>query len=352
MFATNASVVSIGGGVPTSSRFSVSADPLNIPGLHKNGVETNITAWMSDRYGNYNILQGTTVSFWSETALSVNTSSATADNGGAASVTARTQHPVLATSTGGLDVQEWQWETDLINYISAEYLVPFTNHPRDGQVSVLAITQGEEYFLDENANGLFDSGEGYDDTHDDPFIDVNDNDTRDDGTGPDPLDPDPFEEYSDSNQDPGWDSLNGQWDPYKDIFTSAKLLITGEPLIFIHPAIFGFDVPQGGSEAFTFVVCDRNLNYLSAGIEISVSIEGGGKVYSDSGEIADSSYLPGDVTEIAPADALASHLGRIEFNAIIADESADDGEARNVAVTISVDWEGSSYSETFFGIVN
>ncbi len=345
-FSTNASVVSIGGGVPTSSRFSVSGDPLNIPGLHENGVTTDITAWMSDRYGNYNILEGTTVSFWSETALSVNASEATVDDDGAATVTARTQHPVLSYSTGGLDVQPLEWEENLIDYIFDEYFVSFTTHPRDGQVSVLAITQGEEYFRDENANGQYDDGEGFDDTHDDPFIDVNDNDTRDDGTGADP-----FEEYSDSNQDLGWDSVNGKWDSQKDIFTSAKFLITGEPYILIHPDILNFDVATGGSIGFTFIVCDRNLNYLSAGTQISVSIEGGGKVYSDSGELADSSYLPGDSDEIDPAVALASHLGRIEFSGKVADESADETEIRNVSVTVTVDWEGGSYSETFFGIV-
>ena len=343
-FSTNASVVSIGGGVPTSSRFSISADPLNIPGLNENGVTTDITAWMSDRYGNYNILEGTTVSFWSETALSVNASVATADENGAATVTARTQHPVLATSTGGMDVQPLQWETDLATYLSGTYGLVSSTHPRDGQVSVLAITQGEEYFRDENANGVYDAGEDFDDTHDDPFIDVNDNDTRDDGTGVDP-----FEEYSDSNTNPGWDSYNGVWDSQKDIFSSSKLLITGEPIIAIDPTIDGFSILNAGSRSFTFIVCDRNLNYLSEGSTISVATDGGGKAKITSGVTIhpDSSYLPGD--DIAPAAAVASHLSRIKYYATISDDAADETKLRNVTVTITVNWEGRSFSSSFSG---
>jgi len=343
-FTTNASVVSIGGGVPTSSRFSVSADPLNIPGLNRNGETTNITAWMSDRYGNYNILEGTTVSFWSETALSVNASQATVDEDGVASVSARTQHPSLASSTGGLNVSPWPWEVNLATYLDTIYVAnsPTTGtHPRDGQVSVLAITQGEEYFRDDDADGIYDFGEVFDDTHDDPFIDINDNDTRDDGAGVDP-----FEEYSDSNVNPGWDSVNGIWDSQKDIFTSSKLLITGDPIIAINPVLNGFSVANGGTLQSTFIVCDRNLNYLSGGTNISVSIDGGGKVYYDGGDLPDRSDLPG------VADTYDAHLERIEFSIQIADDASDEIKTRNVAVTITVDWEYGIFTKTFFGEID
>jgi hypothetical protein len=342
-FTTNASVVSIGGGVPTSSRFSVSADPLNIPGLDRNGEPTTITAWMSDRYGNYNILEGTTVSFWSETAVSINASEATVDEDGIASVSARTQHPARAYSTGGMDVEPWQWEEDLAAYLWSTYGLasPTGTHPRDGQVSVLAITQGEEYFRDENADGYYTAGEMYDDTHDDPFIDINDNDTRDDGTGVDP-----FEEYSDSNETLGWQSKNGQWDSQKDIFTSAKLLVTGEPIIAVDPSLPGFDISNGGSLDGTFIVCDRNLNYMSGGTTISVSIEGGGKVYADNIEMPDMSGLPGS------EDGYAGHLANIEFGMTIVDDAADEIKTRSVAVTITVDWVYGSESLTFTGTID
>jgi hypothetical protein len=350
-FSTNASVVSIGGGVPTSSRFSISADPRNIPGLDLNGVTTDITAWMSDRYGNYNILSGTTVSFWSETALSVDASEATVDEDGTATVSARTQHPVLASSTGGLNVEPLQWELNLASYLLTTYnftspSLPNATHPRDGQVSILAITQGEEYFRDDNANGIYDTGEDYDDTHDDPFIDVNDNDTHDDGSGVDP-----FEEYSDSNVNPGWDSYNGVWDSQKDIFSSNRLLITGEPIITYVPTIPGFSIANAGSQSFKFIVCDRNLNYISAGSTISVSAEGGGKVRINSGltEPPDYSFVAGEKDNLADATALALHLGRIEYTATISDDAADETKLRNVTIVITVSWEGGTYETAFSG---
>jgi hypothetical protein len=58
-----------------------------------------------------------------------------------------------------------------------------TYNPRDGWVSVLVTTTGEEYFYDSNANGMYDAAE-FPSVIDlgEPFIDTNDNGARDDGT--------------------------------------------------------------------------------------------------------------------------------------------------------------------------
>ncbi|BBO70496.1 hypothetical protein DSCA_44260 [Desulfosarcina alkanivorans] len=349
-YRTNSSVVSIGGGVPSASRFSVSASVLNIPGLGRNGVPTEITAYMSDRYGNYNILEGTTVSFWSEPALAVDASVATVNADGLATVSARTQHPSLDMNLGGKDVAPFDWEEDLLDYMNTtypDYMAPnpgWTGEttPRDGQVAVLAYTQGEEHFDDLNANGLYDAGETFLDTHDDPFIDYNDNGVYNVYTS---LGDDPTEIFNDVNSSGTWDSVNGSWDSQKDIFVNFKLLITGEPIIAINPTTF--NIPNGGSQGFTFVVADRNLNYLSAGTTISISTDGGGKIYADSVEMADNSYLPG------ATGSYTSHLAQIEYDAIIADDDPDDTDApKTISLTVTVDGSYGTESLTIIGTLD
>jgi hypothetical protein len=355
IFATNSSVVSIGGGVPVASRFSISANPRNLPGLGWDNLETEITAYMADRYGNYNILKGTTVSFWAEPALAINASQPTVDENGLVPVTARTQHPVLSESTGGHNVDPWPWEVDLMNYVQTTHGLFTGNHPRDGWASVGVYCQGEEYFHDANANGLYDSGEGFEDTHDDPFIDYNDNDLYDDATSVDPP-----EIYHNSNNNPagGWDSYNAAWDAQKDIFASSQILITGVPTIIITPdpsiaTAGGFSIPNGQTGAFKILICDRNLNYLGAGstvsVEFKVDMEDGDKLRGYAGledhEYYDSSFLPG-VT-----GSYTSHLGAIEFYGYITDKSASN-IAAPVILTVTVNWDGIVRQGTYQAVLS
>jgi hypothetical protein len=73
--STSSGNISIGGGVPSDKWLSVSASNLNIAGFGCDGVETTINAMLADRFGNYNILKGTSVSF-AQRAL-INTSNVT-----------------------------------------------------------------------------------------------------------------------------------------------------------------------------------------------------------------------------------------------------------------------------------
>ena len=157
---SQSSVVSIGGGVPSAKRFSVAADVLNLPGLEENDVKTNISAYLADRFGNYNILVGTTVSFITELGLAIDTSDVTVDENGIATAEARTQRPA-ANATATEDVAEDPWETTLIDYIDAVYGSTLPGHPRDGLCSVLVYVKGEEHFLDANANGVYDQVETF-----------------------------------------------------------------------------------------------------------------------------------------------------------------------------------------------
>ncbi|WP_426751012.1 Ig-like domain-containing protein [Myxococcus sp. Y35] len=91
------------------------------------------------------------------------------------------------------------------------------NNPRDNLVSLIAITSGEEAFDDLNNNGVWDSGEPFEDTTE-PFVDNNDNGTWD-----------PGERYVDTNGDGRWTGKNGRYDASTLIWVQERILWTGMP---------------------------------------------------------------------------------------------------------------------------
>ncbi|MEW5743257.1 MAG: hypothetical protein AB1938_30390 [Myxococcota bacterium] len=96
-----------------------------------------------------------------------------------------------------------------------------TGHPenncRDNLVTMIAVTSGEEGFTDANNNGVYDSGEPFDDLTE-PFVDSNDSGTWD-----------PDERFIDINGNRIWDGKNDRWDANTLIWVEEKLLWTGIP---------------------------------------------------------------------------------------------------------------------------
>ena len=97
-----------------------------------------------------------------------------------------------------------------------------TTNPRDGLVTLIAYTTGEEQFFDENGNGIYDDGERFVDLPE-PFIDLNDNNT---------YDPEVGERYfevntSENPADGEWSEGNGVWDDVTTIWTQTHVLLTG-----------------------------------------------------------------------------------------------------------------------------
>jgi hypothetical protein len=97
-----------------------------------------------------------------------------------------------------------------------------TTNPRDGLVTLIAYTTGEEQFFDENGNGIYDEGESFVDLPE-PFIDINDNNT---------YDPEIGERYFEVNTsvlpaDGEWSAGNGTWDDVTTIWTQTHVLLTG-----------------------------------------------------------------------------------------------------------------------------
>jgi len=281
--------LSIGGGVPSARFFTIAADTHNLAGLDYVNEIANISAFLADRFGNFNILTGTSVSFYTE-AGAIDRQGVT-DEQGTTTVVLRTQNRmpidtdprqnlnpigneilmynnldasgkdalepfedingsgifttvisaglngildtvpsgddfvtgtrivagpnhIAETTASGDDVQAVAVSSQ-VGYDSGEHFFDLNSNgydlmepnPRDGWVTVLAVTQGEETFYDLNGNGVYDAGEPFDDNGGEPFIDENDNGIYDDA-----------EEFTDSNS-------NGSYDPGEPFYDKGR----GEP---------------------------------------------------------------------------------------------------------------------------
>ncbi|NOZ25198.1 MAG: hypothetical protein GXO94_03795 [Nitrospirae bacterium] len=322
---TSSFPISIGGGVPTSRSFTLATDVFNLPGLEYANRQANISVYIADRFGNYNVLEGTSVSFYAEAgAIDRNVN---VDSSGAGTVVFRTQNPMPADVVADAD------ETALQTMVNATWGISTTNNPRDGWVTVLATVMGEESFVDANANGIYDPGESFDDLGE-PFLDLNDNGVRDDGTGSDPL-----EVYIDANNNGQYDGPNGCWDgpdpapsysctgreDSKMLYKTITLMFTGEPVNFaITPT--SFSIANGGSQTFSVIIADTNLNYPTPGTTISVSADGG-KLQA---------YPPTPVED-------GVSKGPLMFNFKLSDNDTDT-TVDNVTVVVEIEWEGAKAS--------
>jgi hypothetical protein len=269
--STSSGNISIGGGVPSETHFDLATSQFNLEGFGFDNIQATITAYMADRFGNYNILKGTSVSFVTD-AGGIDTSAVTNDTG-IASAVYWTMNPRPA------DV------APLISEPSYSYL-GHTYNPRDGWITIVAMTTGEESFVDENANGVYDSGETFTDIGE-PFIDSNDNGVRDTG--------EQFFDWPSTglNPVPGavagtYQTGNSQWDGKIPIWKTINLVYTGPPDVgstamgiltsriectdsTISPLLYGnVSIPKGQSRTFNVYVSDFNMNTLIKGTTIDV----------------------------------------------------------------------------------
>jgi len=212
-------------------------DLFNIAGLSHDNQKVNVTVYLADRFSNTNILEGHAISFYTE-AGAIPTQGQ-ADASGAATVVLRSQNP-RPTDTHPLQVP---------NPIGNEILlynddpvpdgpVPpdgrytlWEPNPRDGWVSILAVTKGEETFTDGNGNGLYDAGENFEDNGGEPYLDVNDNGMYDDKEAFDDLDGD------------------GGWDPGEPFYDKGR----GEPF---------YDADKDGARDATEPFTDLNGDFV------------------------------------------------------------------------------------------
>jgi Bacterial Ig-like domain (group 1) len=145
--STQSSQLTVTTGIPTDASFSLGVGCFNIEGWDHDGVTTNVTARLGDRFQNP-VPDGTAVTFTAEggNIQSQCTTTTTPTEGGVCTVSYRSSNP----------------------------------RPSDGRVTLLAKAIGEESFVDANGNGSFDNGESFTDIPE-PFRDDNENGAYDAG---------------------------------------------------------------------------------------------------------------------------------------------------------------------------
>jgi hypothetical protein len=278
--------VSIAGGFPSGAHVGLAPAFRNIAGLVTQGIICPVGATVGDRFGNP-VPAGTVVSFFANGGI-ISPQGIT-DARGNAEVDASGASVAIKTARPFPHVGSNEDPTD----------------PRTGMVTIVAITQGEETFIDSNGNGAFDGPQEFDPS--DPELDIPepfmDHIDRCNGLPfpapcpPDPVNPpilsgnnlfDPtnrFEGFLDANSNASWDLPNGVWDANTPIFARATVLFTGPTQLNVgvlqvdgscsgNPS--GFNVPDGGSSAaFCFLVRDPAGRPLVGGTQITVTTSAG-----------------------------------------------------------------------------
>ena len=307
--------VNIVGGVPNADRFSLAAEFVNIAGRVTFGLENQVTAFLNDHFGNA-VAPGTVINFTTNGA-SVFDQTAT-DNAGRASTT--------LISEGGV--------------------------PDNGIVTILATTRGEESFIDSNGNGRHDAEELFSDVPE-PFIDFNGNgrydppeaftDQNDNGRFDDGepftdsnansrYDANAEERFIDVNGNNAWDAAQspGVWDANALISAAIETTFSAHTAALLTPP--SFTIADGGSQQFTLVVADRDLNPLVGGSTISVALEG------DGAEIVG---IPGTIT-LPDAQSFGSLLpGLNSFTFFVIDSAqGEPTTTSNLAVNVTIASDG------------
>ncbi|MBW2185558.1 MAG: hypothetical protein JRG71_03870 [Deltaproteobacteria bacterium] len=336
--STSSGVIAIGGGVPSAGHFSLSTSLKNLAGREFDGLTAQITARLADRYGNYNVLEGTAVSFYTESGAIDRATNLNASGEGL--VEFRTQTP-LPIDVNIVDDDERIWcraeKENMDTYETIFTVNTNMGNPRDGLCTIIAVVDGEEEFTDANADGQYNVGESFTDTYDDIHLDMDDDRTdipSSEETTDVPHDTDFEDLIVDRDKNEAFDGLNDEWDSNKRISKPINLLITGKPYIDIAAATIITDglpittIAQGGSQTFSFSVHDINYNPLIGGSTISVSADAGTLTGTKSVDIVDTSVPGPKVYKVTLTD----------------DDEDSSASGENATLEVSVDWNGTTYT--------
>jgi hypothetical protein len=300
--SSSSTAVSIGGGVPSMTHFSFATSTLNLAGLVYDNLQGTLTAFLADRFGNFNVLTGTSVSFYTE-AGAVDASNTTEETG-IASALFRTQNP-RPLIFSSLTFKEFDPAAAALNDAAA--LLP--GDPFNGLAQVIAVTRGEECFVDKNGNGLFDgaSVDGFPAGCDipEPFIDQDDDGVFDAAN----------EQYIDGNNNGFFDGPNGIWDENRMIWQPLWIAFSGSPSITVTPNFVS--VANGSSQEFDLCIADENSNTPMAGSTVEVTATKGELVGGGPFTIPDILYGPycfpfelsdGSVKDTDPAEPVSVEI--------------------------------------------
>ena len=242
VIAAQSDQLTITTGIPDNDSVSLSMECVNIEGWNQDGVTTEVTVRMSDRYNNP-VPDGTAVTLNAEGGQiggSCLTMTTPADGGGVCSVTFVSQdprdNPTIATG--------------------------------DGRVSILATAIGEESFVDADSDGIFNNadspleiGEPFRDDNEngvaDPalnevFADFNSNGTPDPATHPDYLN---FNGLL-------CDSMTALCNPNETLFVSDQgvVVMSASGALISHAPAGAIDVAGPTVASITVTVGDNKAN--------------------------------------------------------------------------------------------
>jgi len=122
-----------------------------------------------------------------------------------------------------VDVDPNEYEI-LAGYAATESGNDQEYNPRDGLVTLVAVTRGEERFIDVNGNGSYERNiDVHPPEYDlpEPFVDADDNGEY---TNIEAL----TEVFTDGNDNSRWDSGDGEWSNATNIWTSTTVIWTGD----------------------------------------------------------------------------------------------------------------------------
>lgn len=366
-------VISIGGGVPTDDWLSLAVEKRNIAGWNYNNLTSNVTVYLADRYGNYNILDGHSVSFESEIGLAILSNSVSADKNGLATAQFRTNGSPEGDPCK--DVSPLEWENDLKTYITDNYGkvqgMPL-GHPRDGRATILAFTKGEESFDDGSnnypVNGKYDLGESFRETPTDPFRDYDGDGLYDSG-----IAGDPFEDYIDSNNNGQWDGIQSPavWDGSKFLFRNTEIILSGQPGIYYYIEYYDdvkkeyrrfeyelsslnnqivlgkdisvVDVENSTAEKTVYenrdfsgavvkvMICDGNYNPMPEGSTYTFGIDEGAKLSNAGNDVGMPDY--------SIRNTMSGQLSVIEKTIVVTRGDIEAGEEKDCQLDIEVTWK-------------
>ncbi len=319
--------LSIGGGIPSASHFDMATKPLNVAAFLDDtnstrclGATDIVSVFIADRFGNYNIVQGTSVSFFSS-AGAIDTSNVT-DATGQTNVTLRTQTP-WPTDVAPLS-GEPSW-TDAFGKV---------HNPRDGWVAITSVTTGEEAFVDKNVNGIFDGADTFTDIGE-PFVDMDRNFIYSSG---DPFFdwPSSVPPHSGNAAEPNgvYDINNGQWDASIPIFQQGYIVFTGAPNVGPNTSRIrdssngtsGVTIAAGATETFNVYVSDINKNPPVAGTAITAT--------------ATNSAAQVQVTS-SPLSDIISYGGPAVLQVQVTNTNTSGVAKSGVTLNVKINWPGS-----------
>lgn len=119
------------------------------------------------------------------------------------------------------------------------------------------------------------------------------------------------------------------------ITTNALVLYSGSPTISIAPT--SFNIPNGGSQSFTYVVRDINNNPLAPDNKYSVTVETGG----DAAASGQTFILMPDI-----------QFGGTNFSFTVSDTKPDETKPAGISVTVSIEGPNGLLSATVNGTTN